>query len=154
MKSFLFFLFSFCLLFVSVFVMAQPEPTLDNVLQEVKTIADVANGQALLFQTLYFSGILGAIVHTWVWTQKGIKTSPTSPFYMAWGLWFRENYAVKIASFATVAYPSKLFAWLLAKLPDGWITYVIIGLTGILAGYFVDFVLSRFKKLIPKPSNA
>lgn len=157
MKKFILVAFSFCLLCVgSVLLAQQPDTalTLDNVVTEVKTIAAVAAGQDLLFDILYYAGILGALIHTIVWTQQGIKNSKSSPFTMAWAYWIRENLAVKVGMLATLVYPSKLFAWLLGKLPEGWVSYVVIGVAGILAGYFVDFVLSRFKKLIPKTAKA
>lgn len=157
MKKFIIAFLSFALLFAGGVIMAQqPDTTLslDNVITEVKAVAATAAGQDLLFDILYYAGILGALIHTVIWTQKGIKNSTSSPFSMAWGYWIRENLAVKVGMLATLVYPSKLFAWLLGKLPEGWVTYVVIGVAGILAGYFVDFVLSRFKKLIPKTVKA
>lgn len=157
MKKFIIAVFSFSLLFAGSVLLAQ-EPdtvlTLENVVGEVQTIAAVSAGQDLLFNILYYAGILGALLHTIIWTQQGIKNSKSSPFTMAWGYWVRENLAVKVGMLATLVYPSQLFAWLLGKLPDGWVTYVVIGVAGVMAGYFVDFILSRFKKLIPKTAKA
>lgn len=157
MKNFLIALFSFALLFAGgVIVAQQPDTTLtfDNAITEVKAVAATAAGQDLLFDILYYAGILGALIHTVIWTKQGIKNSTSSPFSMAWGYWIRENLSVKVGMLATLVYPSKLFAWLLGKLPDGWVTYLVIAAAGVLAGYFVDFVLSRFKKLIPKTAKA
>lgn len=155
MKKFIIAFFSFSLLFVGSLFAQDPDTTLTlgNVVGEVQAIAANAAGQDLLFNILYYSAILGALVHTVLWTKEGIKNSTSSPYSMAWGYWLRQNYTTKIASLAILVYPSKLFAWLLGKLPDGWVTYVVIGVAGILAGYFVDFILSRFKKLIPKTAK-
>jgi len=118
-------------------------------------VADVLNsflGKDLAFKILLGSAIAGTIVHIVYSTYKGVTESDTSPFKFVLWYWIKDNVLAKLVTVLTFVSSTEILTTLFAKLPAGWIFYVITGLIGFLIGYFLDYFTSFLKKNIPAKS--
>jgi hypothetical protein len=146
-------LFSFMFCFITLFALAIPifsqTDTIvngNNVVTQVGNVVAAQVGQNLSWKILFFAAIAGVLIRIVTSTIKGIKNKTNgSPLQFAFSYWIKDNILPKIATVLTFILTSNF----IIKLPGGWLSYIIFGAIGLIAGYFLDYVYSLLKGLIP-----
>jgi hypothetical protein len=147
MKNFI--LFLTLLFFTGLAVLAQSDTVLNlpNVSTQVSNVIAAQSGHDLTWKILFFAAIAGVLIRIIITTIKGVKSQTNnSPLQFAFSYWVKDNILPKVATILTFIISSNF----LIKLPTGIVSYIIFGVIGLILGYFLDWIYSILKGLIPK----
>lgn len=127
-----------------------PEDTVLNVANVTNQVNEVIAYQAghnLTWKILFFAMLSGILIRIIITTIEGVKSRVNkSPMQFAFSYWVKDNILSKIASVMTIILSTSI----IEKLPVGVVAYIVFGLIGLLAGYFLDWVYNSLRKLISR----